>query len=188
MISETPNRRLGAWKLVGTSAIAMILVAAATELDANSERLRAMPSEERNRLLANLQRFDLELTPEQRSSLRELDRRVSELSPDRRAHFEAILRRYHNWLEGLPENRQSELAAKPPGERMALVRGWIKERPLPIGDTPPLLRVLETGELSPFELASAYKIWHALNATQRLSWTMRPSLNVAQPSSTGGKD
>ena len=144
----------------------MILVAAATELDANSERLRAMPSEERNRLLANLQRFDLELTPEQRSSLASWTagspscrRTVAPLRSDPAA--------LPQLAGGLPENRQSELAAKPPGERMALVRGWIKERPLPIGDTPPLLRVLETGELSPFELASAYKIWHALNATQR---------------------
>ena len=155
MISETHKLRVGRWGLVGISAIAMILVAAATEHDANWERLRAMPAEERTRLLGILRKFDLELTPEQQASVRELDRRLSELSPDRRAHYEAVLRRYHNWLNGLPESRQTELAAKPAGERLALVRKWIAERPVPAGDTQELMSVVEVGELSPFELASA---------------------------------
>ncbi len=50
---------------------------------------------------------------------------------------------------------------------MALVRKLIRERPVPAADTPPVLRVVEPGEYSPFELASAYRIWQALNANQR---------------------
>jgi hypothetical protein len=177
MISETQRHRAGSWGLVGISAIAVILVAASTEHDAGWERLRAMPAEERARLLANLRRFDLELQPEQQSSVRELDRRLSELSPDRRAQYVAVLRRYHAWLNSLPENRQGELAAKPPGERMALVRKLILERPVPTGETLPILRVLEPGELSPFEVASAYKIWQALDATQRAGLDRRNEHN-----------
>jgi hypothetical protein len=167
MISGTHKLRVGRWGLVGISATAMILVAAATEHDANGERLRAMPTDERTRLLGILRKFDLELTPEQQASVRELDRRLSELSPDRRAQYEAVLRRYHNWLNGLPESRQTELAAKPPGERLALVRKWIAERPVPAGDTQELMSVAEVGELSPFELASAFKIWQALRDEQK---------------------
>jgi hypothetical protein len=147
--------------------MAMILVAAATEHDANFERLRSMPADERTRLLGLLRRFDLELTPEQQASVRELDRRLSELSPDRRALFEAVLRRYHNWLNGLPESRQTELAAKPPAERFVLIRKWIAERPVPAGDTQELMSVIEAGELSPFELASAFKIWPSLREDQK---------------------
>jgi hypothetical protein len=50
---------------------------------------------------------------------------------------------------------------------MALVRKLILERPVPTGDTPIILRVIEPGEYSPFEVASAYKIWQALDANQR---------------------
>jgi hypothetical protein len=167
MISETRKHRVGTWGLVGISATAMILVAAATEHDASWERLRAMPAEERSRLLTSLRKFDLELSPEQQASVRELDRRLSEASPVRRAQYEAVLRRYHNWLNGLPEGLQSELSAKPAGERMALVRKLIAERPVPAGDTQELLRVVEPGELSSFEVASAYKIWEALKDAQK---------------------
>ena len=147
----------------------MILVAAATELDANWERLRAMPSEERNRLLANLQRFDLELTPEQRSSLRELDRRVSELSPDRRARTSK--RSCGATTTGSRPARES------PGRAGRETAGGTDGTGPQVGSrsgrcptvTPHRSCAwLEPGELSPFELASAYKIWQALHADQRL--------------------
>ena len=167
MIRKSNQQLVGTSGFVILSAIAMILVAAATEHDASWERLRAMPPEERTRLLENLRKFDLQLTPEQQSALRDLDGRLSEMDPDRRVQYLSVLRRYHGWLGGLPENRQDELAAKPPGERMALVRKLIRERPVPAADTPPILRVLEPGEYSPFELASAYRIWRVLNENQR---------------------
>jgi hypothetical protein len=167
MISGTHNLRVGRWGLVGISTMAIILVAAATEHDANWERLRAMPTDERTRLLGILRKFDLELTPEQRASVREVDRRLSELSPDRRAQYEAVLRRYHDWLNGLPESRQTELTEKPRAERLALIRKWIAERPVPAGDTQELMSVVEVGELSPFELASAFKIWQSVRDDQK---------------------
>jgi hypothetical protein len=167
MISDTPKYRFGTWGPVVISALALILVAAAGELDASWERLKAMPKEERARLLANLRKFDLELLPEQQSAVREIDRRLSQLSVDERAHYIAVLKRYHAWLNGLPEMRQDELASKPPGERLALVRKLIVDRPVPFGDTPQLSRIIEPGEYNPFEVASAYKIWQALDADLR---------------------
>jgi Protein of unknown function (DUF3106) len=147
--------------------MAVILVAAASEHDPSVERLRNMPGDERSRLLKNLRDFDLELTPEQQAAIREMDRRLAALSPDQRAHYLTVLRRYHAWLSSLPEQRQNELAAKPPGERTALIRKLIQEHPVPLGESPPLLRVIEPGEYSPFEVASAYKIWQLLSERQR---------------------
>jgi Protein of unknown function (DUF3106) len=149
------------------SAMAVILVAAATEYDASFERLQSMPKGERKRLLDNLRDFDLKLTAEQQAAVRDLDRRLSALSPEQRAQYRTVLRRYHAWLNSLPEQRQNELAAKPPGERTALIRKLIQDYPVPLGETPPILRVAEPGEYNPFEVASAYKIWQNLNEKQR---------------------
>jgi hypothetical protein len=147
--------------------MAVILVAAASAYDANFERLRTMTAAERTRLLEKLREFDLRLTPEQQSAVRDLDRQLSGLSADQRAHYLSVLRRYHVWLNSLPEPRQNELAAKPPGERLALIRAMVKQHPVPAGDSPPILRVIEPGEYSPMEVASAYKIWEVLNPKQR---------------------
>jgi hypothetical protein len=147
--------------------MALILVAAATGYEANWERLRGMPPDQRDRLLAALRRFDLELTPEQQSAARELDRRLSEKGPEQRAQYLEVLRHYHDWLDSLPENRQAEVTAKPASERMALIRKLIGEWRVPTGDTPPLLSVIEPGGLSAFELASAYKIWQEMTPKQK---------------------
>lgn len=147
--------------------MALILVAATAEYGPGFERLKTLPAAERTRLLETLRRFDLELTPEQQSAARELDRRLSEMSAEQRAQFLAVLHRYHAWLNSLPEQKQDELTAQPPGDRMALVRTLIKDRPVPTADTPQGLRVIEPGEYNPFEVASAYKIWQVLSPEQR---------------------
>ncbi len=167
MTSDTRKNRIGPLGPVVLSTMAVILVAAATGYDANWERLRGLPPDQRDKLLANLRRFDVELTPEQQSAVRELDRRLSEMSPDQRAQYLAVMRRYHDWLNALPENRQDEVAAKPAGERMAMIRKLIGEWRVPTGDTPTLLGVIEPGGLSAFELASAYRIWQDLSADQK---------------------
>jgi len=167
MFPDTTTYWIGRATSLVLSALAMILVAAASELEVNWGRLRAMPPEERSRLLNNLRKFDLELSPEQQTAVRELDRRLSELPANERDHYFSVLRRYHAWLNGLPEIRQGELASKPTGERMALVRQVLRERPVPNGETSLILRVIEPGEFSPFEVATAYKVWQALDANQR---------------------
>lgn len=167
MMFATRQPRVGRWGLVGISASAVVLVAAAAEPDVASDRLRDLPLEGRSRLLANLRRFDLELTPEQQTAARNIDRRLAGLSPGQRVRYELILHRYHAWLETLPENRQVELASKPAAERMALVRKLVGRYPVPTADTQEVLRVIEAGAWSSFELASAYRIWQVLNPTQR---------------------
>lgn len=163
------NRRFpaGVGRPLLLSTMAMILVAAASAYETNVERLRAMPAERRAGLLEKLSDFDLKLTPDQQAAVRELDRRLAAMSADQRAHYLTILRRYHAWLDTLPEQRQDELAAKAPGERIALVRNLIRERPVPTGETPSNLRIIEPGEYNPFEVASAYKIWQALDDKQQ---------------------
>lgn len=148
--------------------MALVLVAAASELDAGFERLKTMPASERTRLLESLRRFDLQLSPEQKTAARDIDRRLAEMTPTQRAHYLAVLRRYHSWLNTLPEQRQDELTAGPTGDRMTLVRTLMRERPVPTGDTPPALRVIEPGEYTPFEVASAYRIWQLLSEGQRM--------------------
>lgn len=167
MTLATRQPRVGRWGLVGISTAAVVLVAAAAEPDAGWERLRGLPQEGRSRLLANLRRFDLELTPEQQAAARDIDHRLAELSPDQRARYELVLHRYHAWLETLPENRQVELASKPVAGRMALVRKLVAQYPVPTSETQETLRVVEAGAWSPFELASAYRIWKVLNSAQR---------------------
>jgi hypothetical protein len=167
MTPATRKNRVGRFGPVVVSATAVILVAAATGYEANWERLRGMPPDQRDRLQAALRRFDLELTPEQQSAARELDRRLSDKGADQRAQYLEVLRRYHDWLDSLPENRQAEVTAKPTDERLALIRKLAGEWRVPTGDTPPLLSVIEPGGLSAFELASAYKIWQEVTPKQK---------------------
>lgn len=175
MSLDTRRAPIGSRRAVAFSTLAFVLIAAASSNEAGFERLRGLPAAERSRLLENLRKFDLVLSPEQQSAARDLDRRLADLSPVERANYLAVLRRYHTWVNGLPEPRQDELASRPAGERMALVRKLIADRPVPAGDTPPLLRVLEAGEYSPFEVASAYKIWQALSEKERADVEKMPT-------------
>src|SRR5262249_23252386 len=152
MISGTPKSLGGSPRAILLSAISLVLIAAAADYQPGLERLKALPAAERNRLLDSLRRFDLELTPDQQSAARDVDRRLSEMSPEQGAQYRAVLRRYHAWLNSLPEQRQEELSARPPGDRMAMVRSLIKERPVPTAETPAGLRVIEPGEYNPFEV------------------------------------
>lgn len=162
----TDERQASRRRALAVSVTALLLVAAG-ELAAGVDRIRALPASERIRLLESLRDFDLKLTAEQRSAVREMDRRLSEMAPGERAQYLVVLRRYHAWLNALPDQRQEELAAQPPSERMATVRRLLRDRPVPTGDTPTMLRRIEPGELSPFEVASAYRIWQALGPDER---------------------
>ena len=61
--------------------------------------------EQRQRLVENLQKFDLVYSADQQRALRDLDRRINELEPARQAQYLAALRRYHNWLDELARYR-----------------------------------------------------------------------------------
>jgi len=149
------------------SALATILVAAAVDPDRNWVRLRALPVEQRLKLVDTLKKFDLLYTREQQQALRDLDRRINELEPAKRAEYFAVLRRYHNWLNRLPEKQQDELTDKPAGERLSLVKKLVAEYPLSRPMTTQFLQITDLGDYSPFELAALFKIWQDLPPDRR---------------------
>jgi hypothetical protein len=150
-------------------ALATILIAAGVDLEANWNRLKALPVAERKKLQDNLLRFDAVLTPAQREGVRELDRKIHELPPAQQAEYFSTLRRFHTWLAHLPDDRREEILRAAPGERMAVITkvAALPRCNVPPEATPPLVQVAEIGEHSPFELAAIYKIWQALSPAQR---------------------
>ena len=155
------------WGLPAISALATMLVAATVDPSGNWDRLYALPSEARQRLVENLQKFDLLYTPEQQRALRELDRQVNELDSTQRAKYLATAHRYHNWLDSLPEKKQDYLKEKPPGERMDLIKKLLKDHPVPRSSTARFLQFVDVGDYSPFELATIYQIWRSMPQDER---------------------
>ncbi len=163
---QTAGSRGRRWALL-ISTLATILAAAGFDRDANLARLASLPQERRLALLENLRKFDLVLTPEKRAALLRIDQKIQTLEPDEQVMYQAVLRRYHNWLESLPDNQRDMVLDKPPLERMAEIKKLLATYPVPRVDTPRLLRLVEIGEFSPFELASIHKIWEALTPGER---------------------
>jgi len=153
--------------LPAVSALATILVAAAFDPDRNWARLRELPGEQRLKLVDTLKKFDLLYTRERQQALRDLDRRINELDPAKRAEYFAVLRRYHNWLNRLPEKKQDELMDKPVDERLSLVKKLLAEYPVPRATTVRFLQITDLGDYSPFELAALFKIWQVLPPERR---------------------
>jgi hypothetical protein len=155
------------WGLPIMAAVATMLMAATIDPSGDRLRLQAMPRIERQRLVENLQKFDMLYSADQQQILRDLDHRFNELDPERQAQYLAALRRYHNWLHQLPELKQAELKEKAPGERMALVKKVVAEYPTAPGATAKFLQFVDVGDHSPFELAAIYQLWQALSPGER---------------------
>ena len=149
------------------SAIAMILVAAATELRRELGAAAGHAARGTHPAAGQPARVRSRAHARAAGGLPRAGPSARRVVSRQRAQYLSVLRRYHDWLDSLPENRQDELAAKPPGERMALVRKLITRASGADGDTPPILRVLEPGEYYPFEVASAYRIWKVLAEKQQ---------------------
>jgi len=150
-------------------ALATILIAAGVDLEANWERLRSLPAQRRQKLVDNLNRFDAVLTPGQQRAVRELDRRIHALDPAQRSEYLAALRRYHNWLNRLPDDRRDEIVRTPGSERLAAIAKLASQPRFKISRdrTPPFVQLAEIGEYTPVELAAIYKIWQVLTPAQR---------------------
>jgi hypothetical protein len=155
------------WGIPAISALATLLVAATVDPSGNWDRLYALPLEARQRLVENLQKFDLLYAPEQQRALRELDRRINELDATQQVQYLAAAHRYHTWLESLPEIKQDELKEKPPGERMVLIKKLLKDHPVPRATTARFLQFVDVGDYSPFELATIYQIWQTMTVDER---------------------
>ena len=88
-----------------------------------------------------------------------------------------MLRRYHNWLNRLPEKKQNEVSDTAPGERMSLVKKLVADYPVPRMTTAPFLQFIDLGDYSPFELAALFKIWQVLKpATASVKSRRLPAL------------
>jgi len=150
-------------------ALATVLIAAGIDFDANWNRLKELPVEERKKLVDNLLRFDAVLTSVQQQAVLELDRKIHELPVSQQIEYLGVLRRYHNWLSRLPDDRRDEILRASPTERMAAISklASLPRYKISADVTPPFLQLAEIGEYSPFELAAIYKIWQALTPAQR---------------------
>jgi hypothetical protein len=147
--------------------MALVMVASTALPDRNWERLRALPAEQRTKLVDAIKKFDLLYTQEQQQKLRDLDRRINELESSKQVEYLSVLRRYHNWHGRLPEKLQDELRDKPPNERIGLVRKLVSQYPVPTMATARFIQVTDLGDYSPFELASLFKIWQSCSPERR---------------------
>ncbi len=156
-------------------ALIVVLVAAAVTLaigagDATQDeraRLLRLPPARRSELVEALRQFDLQLTAQEQSSLRELDRRIGLLSAEDKLRYLAAMRRFHNWLETLPELDRNNLLARPPGERMAQIKALLSRYPVPRETTPPWMQFGDVAGTGPFEVAAWFKIWQELTPQQK---------------------
>jgi hypothetical protein len=179
------------WCLPVISGLATILAAAAFDPDQNWARLRGLPIERRAKLVENLKKFDLLYSSRQQEALRELDRKIQALPSESRTHYLAVLARYHNWLNQIPESKQDELESLPPNERMAAVKKLAADYPLSNVQTWRFLRMVDVGEYSPFELASLFKVWQDLTPEQRRQIERLPAIprrHDAMRKAAEGKD
>jgi hypothetical protein len=136
-------------------------------LDAARQRLRTLSPRLRAELAQALSQFDLKLTPDQQRSIRDVDERISRLSAANQVHYLAVLRRYHNWLDSLPEIDRDKLQALPPDERMAHVKKLVVRHPSPRESGPDWLPFADVGGFAPLELASDFQVWQDLTLAER---------------------
>ena len=157
-------------------ALAIVIVPAALVLatgagdppDDARARLQGMSPQRRTELANALKQFDLLLTTDQQKSIREIDQQISRLSAEDEVRYLAVLRRYHNWLDSLPDAERENLQAKPPEERMAHIKKTlISTYPLPSESGPGWMQFTDVAGASPFELAAKFKIWQGLTPEQR---------------------
>lgn len=170
-------RRAG-MRALALSTTAVLIVAAcgaSARVSTALERLRGMSPARKQLLREKVERFELQSSAEQQQPLRELDRRLAGLSEEERTHYFAVLRRYHNWLESLPERDRDRLQTQPPAERWPMIKTLSSKYPVPREDTPYWLKLTDLGGGSPFEVAAAFRTWQSLGPAQRRDIESQPS-------------
>ena len=159
--------------LARTSALLVVPAVVVLSIGANDApddarvRLQEMSPQQRTELADALKQFDLQLTLDQQKSIRDIDQQISKLAAEDKVHYLAALRRYHNWLDSLPDAVRDNLQAKPPGERMAQIKTMISRYPVPRGSNPYWMQLSDVAAGSPFELAVTFKIWQELSLQER---------------------
>jgi hypothetical protein len=147
----------------------------------NEARLRSMPRAERLALVEKFKAFD-ELGRAEQESIRALDARIAQLPPADRANYDSVLRRYHQWIQGLGEEERKALKATPPDRRMRLVTQLRDaERTTPGPDATPLfLQVMEFSATSLIESTHQIKAWFDLTPEKRAEIEKLASPNARQ--------
>jgi hypothetical protein len=163
--------------MLASAVMVLLLLGASDAVDEARARLLGMPLEERKQIEEILRRFDQVLTTEQQKSMRELDQRIAKLTPDERVRYLTVLRRYHNWLDSLPEAVRNSVLDKPVAERMALVKSLSAKYPLPDEGTPEWIVVVDNIVGSPIEQAAMFKVWQEMTPEQRRDFEAQPAGN-----------
>lgn len=149
--------------------VGMLVVAAAGagSLDENRARFLLSSTVARRELVESLRRFDNDLSDEEQRALRSIDDRLNSLPSSQRDAYFAVLRRFHNWLDGLPERVRDGLLAKSADQRLAAIKPLIAKYPLPDVQTRSPIDFIQTGGTGVFEVASLCKTWLALTPEER---------------------
>lgn len=129
-------------------------------------RLGAMPQELRSHLANQLKAFDL-LSRDEKDSVRALDREIASEPEENRVAYYGVLRRYHLWVQSLPEAQRNELNAAPPASRFALVSKLVAEREGRDQPESSFFHYSDFGGVSPFDLAARIQVWLKLNDAQK---------------------
>jgi hypothetical protein len=164
---SNPRRVRRAIALVAALAAAGFLGAASADLAA-MERLRSLPLRQRRALAEALDRFG-RLDAVDRAAIRDVDRRVAALGPDERARALDRLRRYHLWVQSLPDSRRDDLHRMSPEGRIEAVRAFLEEeasrRPGVAGSVALRSKALNPGIL--IDTAYQIRIWRAIRPEER---------------------
>lgn len=139
----------------------------------NWDRLRAMPREQRLQLAAQLKRFDT-LTRDEQASLRDLDRRIANEPQENRESYLTVLRRYHLWVQSLPEARRNDLRAAPTEKRLALARRIHAEQRERGGETARFFQAADLLGPSPFLVARLIQVWFHLTPQEKAEVSRLP--------------
>lgn len=132
------------------------------------DRLRALPLRQRRALDEALGRFD-RLDADERAAIRAVDRRLAGLDAVERARLLDRLRRYHLWVEALPEARRDELRKAAPADRVEFVRAFLRDesarRAGVAGSVAMRSQALNPGTLT--DAAFQVRCWRALGPDDR---------------------
>ncbi len=146
----------------------------------NLDRLRSMPLELRQHLAQKIREFDA-LPSDRQAEIRTLDQRIAELPPADRERYLQLIRRYHLWLQSLPDAKRQAIEQSPPEDRIKLVNQYRDEQ----RKSNSMLRSssdwLQVSALSPEplrRLAIELKFWFSLEPEERQKILRLPNRNA----------
>jgi hypothetical protein len=149
------------------TAASTVMVGAASDTGESLARLRRMSPEQRSQLEAKLRRFEQVLSPDQQKALRAIDDRIGKLPSEEGQHYLAVLRRYRNWLNSLPETVKTSYQSRPESERIAQIKSLSARYPIPTGISPRWIWIADGGSASLVELAAIFKVWAEMTPEQK---------------------